>query len=421
MSIQMTGGAVETIDDRASQDKVDRLKMMFMSKNPWWACVVVDVPIEVRSHSRAGHDLRLLTKVAATDGSTVYLMPEFFRTATIDVMYSVVCHEYQHIVRMHSYRMEHRDPSVWNVACDHVVNLDILEGGGQLPDGGFHDPKYKGWEEERIYADLTQGGSQKPDQPDAGQAGSGEPQQGGGPMDHGVVIEPRNPDGSAMTMDQLAQKIEDHKSKIRMAQAMQESMGVGDGSSGASRMLSELVEPKRNWREEMRLYVSSKGNPIGRAWNRLDRRSMSIGVWLPAEVKEGMDWVVVGMDVSGSTSQRESDAFIANFTRIRKLIPIKRMTIVPFDTDVIHSDIVELKKGDKYNHEFKWGGGTCVAGLFNWIHRSKSSPDCVIIFSDMDFNYSFDNHGIDPLWVSTTPLKNLRGRPKCGRVIEIGL
>lgn len=405
----------ESINDRATRDRVDQLKMMFMQQNPWWACVVVDVPILVQNHTKSGQFLGAITKVAATDGTGVYLMPGFFRTATIDVLSAVINHEYQHIVRMHSYRMDGRDSRTWNIACDHVVNLDILGSGGQLPDGGFHDAKYTGWEEERIYMDLIR----KP------QDGEGEAQpmmgdgSGGNPSDQGVVVKAMNADGSPMTEDQVQQAIGDMKAKIVMAQSMMKGMGEGD--SPGSRMLSELVEPKRNWREEMRLFVSRKGKPIGRSWNRLDRRSMSQGVWIPAEVKEGMDWVVIAMDVSGSTSQRESDAFIANFIKIRNSIPIKRMTIVPFDTRVIVEGIVDLKKGGKYAHEFKWGGGTDVQDLFDWISKSKTKPECVIIFTDMDFNYGFDNHGIQPLWASSVPIRNLRNTPKCGRVIEIGL
>lgn len=407
----------EFMNDRATQDKVDQLKMMFMQQNPWWACVVVDVPIMVRNYTLAGHSLGHMTKVAATDGRAVYLMPEFFKSATLNVIAAVINHEYQHIVRMHSFRMEGRDPQRWNIACDHVVNLDILGNGGELPQGGFHDAKYKDWEEERIYADLEDQASQQ-------QGGEGQPLIGeggpGNPSEYGIVIESRNDDGTPLTADQANQLVEDLKSKIKMAQAMIEAAGVGQDPGSSSRMLQDLVEPKKNWREEMRLFISRKGHPVGRWWNRLDRRGMQQGVWIPAEIREGMEWVVIGMDVSGSTSQRESDAFIANFTKIRNTIPINRMSIVPFDTDVVLNDIVELKRGDKYSHPFTWGGGTDVQGLFNWIAKGKKAPDCVIIFTDMDFSYDFNNHGIQPLWASTKPIKQLHDRPKCGRIIEIG-
>lgn len=407
--------------DRATQDRVDQLKMMFMQENPWWACVVSDIPITVQNFTRSGQDLTSATKVAATDGGCVYLMPGFFESAPIHEISAVVNHEYQHIVRMHSYRMEGRRPDLWNVACDHVINLDIQSNGGQLPEGGCCDKKYTGWEEERIYMDLIDQAQQQPPPPptEVQISISGDGQ--GNPSDQGIVIEARNDDGSPLTADQANELVEDLKAKVRMAQAMQEGAGFGDGSSPGSRILQDLVTPRKNWREEMRLFIRRKGKAIGRAWNRLDRRSMSQGVWVPAEVKEGMDWVVIGMDVSGSTSQRESDAFIANFTKIRNSIAVNRMSIVPFDTRVILDNIVELKKGGKYNHSFAWGGGTDVQDLFDWIHKGGKKPDCVIIFTDMDFSYDFDNHGINPLWASTKPLKSLSRKPKCGRVIEINL
>lgn len=396
----------ERLNDRQTEDECDQLKIMYMQEYPLWACVVADVPVMVQTHTRSGLDLRHLTEVGATDGRTIYFLPEFWRKSTISTRVAVFAHECEHIARMHSLRMMGRDPRLWNVACDHTINLSLTEDGKTLPDGGCCDPKYTGWDEERIYADLE---SQCQDQD----------QNGTGASPFSVVVELRNEDGSPVTQQQIEEIKSEMNSKIKMAVSMAKRAGK-DGAT-EMRSLSELVEPKRNWREELRLFVSSSGTPIGRTWTRLERRPLVVGLWVPAQVKSGIDWVVVGFDVSGSTSQRETDAFISNVEQIRRTMPIKRMTVVPFNHGLIEEDIFDLKFGTRFKKEFSWGGGTYVQPVFDWIQKQSGKPNCVMIFSDMEFDYDLRHYGISPLWVSTTPLKRLGGVPSFGRVIEIGV
>jgi predicted metal-dependent peptidase len=65
----------------------------------------------------------------------------------------VLAHEMLHVGLRHGARRQGRDPFLWNVACDYVINGWLVEMGlGDLPPfGALHDPALKGLSAEAVY------------------------------------------------------------------------------------------------------------------------------------------------------------------------------------------------------------------------------------------------------------------------------
>lgn len=65
----------------------------------------------------------------------------------------VLAHEMLHVGLRHGARRQGRDPFLWNVACDYVINGWLVEMGlGELPPfGALHDPALKGLSAEAVY------------------------------------------------------------------------------------------------------------------------------------------------------------------------------------------------------------------------------------------------------------------------------
>lgn len=64
----------------------------------------------------------------------------------------VLAHEMLHAALRHGDRVGGRDPYLWNVACDYVVNGWLLElAVGTMPDGLLHDPQLAGLSAEQVY------------------------------------------------------------------------------------------------------------------------------------------------------------------------------------------------------------------------------------------------------------------------------
>ena len=64
-------------------------------------------------------------------------------------------HEVLHMALLHVTRRQNRDPHIWNIAADIVVNdLIIRNTPFKLPDGAIIDKKYRDKSVEYIYESL---------------------------------------------------------------------------------------------------------------------------------------------------------------------------------------------------------------------------------------------------------------------------
>lgn len=69
----------------------------------------------------------------------------------------VLAHEFLHTALRHDMRREERDPVLWNVACDYVVNLWLCEMDiGSTPEFILLDQSFRGMSVESVYDLLTQ-------------------------------------------------------------------------------------------------------------------------------------------------------------------------------------------------------------------------------------------------------------------------
>lgn len=64
----------------------------------------------------------------------------------------VLAHEFLHAALRHDVRRQDRNPILWNVACDFVVNDWLMEMGvGAMPDFALHDLAFRGMAAEGVY------------------------------------------------------------------------------------------------------------------------------------------------------------------------------------------------------------------------------------------------------------------------------
>jgi predicted metal-dependent peptidase len=68
----------------------------------------------------------------------------------------VIAHEILHAALRHDTRAAGRDPWLWNVATDLVINGWLIElNVGSLPEGSLYDPQLKGWSADEVYERIT--------------------------------------------------------------------------------------------------------------------------------------------------------------------------------------------------------------------------------------------------------------------------
>ena len=118
---------------------------------------------------------------AGTNGTWVRFNPAFCDPLTDEELFGLVLHESVHVVLMHMWRRESRDPSLWNYANDALINAYIRSRGWQLPKGGVNVHWVReSMSSEEVYAKLKE----NPPPPRKG-SGSGDGDDDGKPDGYG--------------------------------------------------------------------------------------------------------------------------------------------------------------------------------------------------------------------------------------------
>jgi predicted metal-dependent peptidase len=86
----------------------------------------------------------------SAEAAEIYLNP--LRRHSDEEWRFILAHEMLHAALRHQDRCGARDPFLFNVAADYVINGWLLEMGvGTMPEGLLHDPELKGWSAEEVY------------------------------------------------------------------------------------------------------------------------------------------------------------------------------------------------------------------------------------------------------------------------------
>jgi len=94
---------------------------------------------------------------AATDGRNLYYNTQFFNAMNNKEIEFVIAHEILHCVYDHLTRRDDRNPMLYNIAADYIVNnLLVRDRIGAKPKvvDCFQDFKYEGWTSEEVYDEL---------------------------------------------------------------------------------------------------------------------------------------------------------------------------------------------------------------------------------------------------------------------------
>ncbi|MFC5471501.1 VWA-like domain-containing protein [Cohnella suwonensis] len=242
---------------------------------------------------------RLSISVAAVDAEMkeIYMNP----AAGLDEQENrfVMAHEILHVGLRHHARAEGRDPYLWNVACDYVINHWLLEMGlGAFPRvGGLLDPELKGLSAEAIYDRIVT--DMRLYRKLATFRGVG----------LGDIMEPRTPDWwnrkDGISLDEF------YRSALSQGLVYHEEQNRGLLPAGLVEEIKALAQPPIPWDVELAKWFDHYFSPIEkiRTYARVSRRQSSTPDiprprWIPnAGDEEGRTFGVV-LDTSGSMDSK---------------------------------------------------------------------------------------------------------------------
>ena len=143
------------------------LKRKMLVKYPFFGSVVASV----------GYKENKDIPTAGTDGETIYYNPEYLESLSVEEQTFVFAHEVCHIAFNHILRSEGKDPKLWNIATDGVINQFLKRDGLKMAKGGVDIAEAINYDAEQLYEKLLQEKQQRQQRQQNGQ-GNGQNQQG---------------------------------------------------------------------------------------------------------------------------------------------------------------------------------------------------------------------------------------------------
>lgn len=349
---------------------------------------------------------------AYTDGENKKYSRSFVSTIKDDAkLRGLILHENLHVALKHillGKAMFKENRKLANMAADFVVNDIIVNIDGKiptgeklvdLPDGGLYHPMFHNWSMREVYDYLKQNCK------DGGGGGKG---QGNDPSPHGNGDKGDNDedeDGSGGSLEVKvgddtfnSDTLDEHdfeadldpdKAK-EMSEKVERALREGGMLAGrlggqVPRCITELLEPKIDWRDVLREFVTSAMRGKDElTWRRLSKRHMANDLYLPSVENETVGEMVVAIDTSGSIGGRELNEFASELASICEMVNPERVRVLWWDTSVHGEQIFEDNyQGIEHLLKPKGGGGTRVSCVSEWLEKNpKVNAECVIVFTD---------------------------------------
>lgn len=149
-AVDVAGGRIARLGDSAPQhSRAQEARSWFISSYPLLGALAA--AFTIIEDPRICNQLSI--SIAAVDAQRreIFMHP----AAALDEQECrfVIAHELLHVGLRHDARRQGRDPFLWNVACDYVINGWLVEMAvGRMPRMGLlHDPALKGLSAEAIY------------------------------------------------------------------------------------------------------------------------------------------------------------------------------------------------------------------------------------------------------------------------------
>lgn len=348
-----------------------------------------------------------------TDGIYLWFNPAFAKDLNDIQLRTVLIHEVIHPMLLHIFRRGERDPIIWNIACDYLVNnmimryiehsqkanksvyfcplTDIPFNDGKEKFQWVQDFKYEGMSAEDVYEKILQSAKKIKVKCLVGEFTDG----GGGQLKD----KDGNPVGQ-MSPEQIKDLEEQWKNNVIQASITAKQQGKMPGN--LEKLIDNLLEPKIPWQDVLRRFIrQSAKNEYN--WMRPNKRMLAQrsskypnGLYFPSLHSEIMGHIGVIIDSSGSTWPI-LDEFVSEIQAIVDLCQPERLTLLEVDDAV--QQVKEYEPGDLIDFKIRGCGGTSFIPGFKYIDDMDDKPLCVVYLSDLEGTFPKEEPDYPVLWV----------------------
>lgn len=416
-----------------------------------------------------------------TDGVNMWVNPAFWASLSLEHKVAALAHEVGHKMLLHCSRRGARDPYLWNVAADYVVNGILAQNGFSLKDDWLQKDEYIGWSVEAVYSDLESKAT-KVGKPNYGQGGkdgksemgeegapsqpSGEQGDGGadsGDGDTGGTGEDGAPNngqsqsgpsegdsggdgsgsgqGNSVTYnvpgvpkswndkyrdikDMQGSKETVDKIEKEVMDAVEKAIMTAKAHGnvpGGMEAYDDLMQPsKEPWYNHLHRYMQSLSMSEYN-WARINRRQLvQHQLFTPDHYSEALESVAFAIDCSGSVfGPAEQANFAGHVNAILAEAKPNKTHVLYFDAIIQRHDELDYGCLDFHTRP-KGGGGTDFRPIFEKIEEEGVVPEILVILTDCYGSFPEEAPPYPVIWASIIDPEQLGGYlPPFGETIFV--
>ena len=386
------------------------LKRKMLVKYPFFGSVVASV----------GYKENKDIPTAGTDGETIYYNPEYLEGLSVEEQTFIFAHEVCHIAFNHILRSEGKNPELWNIATDGVINQFLKRDGLKMAPGVVDMAEAINYDAEQLYEKQSQEQS-------GGESGEDSQKEDKSKQDVGHDTHSMWEQAVKKHKEQQEKTDKKDKEKTEL-----ESMGEKDA-------FKKNLEDKKKQLQELKEAISKQASQAGASTNGDIRTVNDIGTAKPLidwryvlreAIKYDVDWsyknatledgvvsanleeqpmpeTEIVIDTSGSINE----VLLKNFLReCKNILQHTKLKVGCFDTEFYGFHEIRTEE-DIEKMRFEGGGGTdfdVAVGAFSRRVENK------IIFTDGEA--SMPDMPLDAIWIV---FGNRKIYPNGGKVIYI--
>lgn len=323
---------------------------------------------------------------------------EFIESLSIDEAMAVLCHEVEHIIRMHmarrKYIKDENNNKLWNIACDWVINgHSDNKNIKNLPDNACYIPdrndkiwegcdfnelsmcniteEYYDWLKKNTAIEEKNGLSIIYACGDTDEGINEGINDGTNKLDDAKIIVISTIDDHDIWKESSASEDEMRRTAKNLSDAATRLAGSTPG--GLVDSINRLNEPSKNWTFIWKDILGRAAGNKRKTYSRRNRKRDSFGI--KGTSRRASIPLVLGVDVSGSMTQKILQKV---FSEVESMSKAFKITLIQFDCAV--TSVSKYHKGDWKNIKIVGRGGTRFEPFFDYIEENNivGKMNCVL-------------------------------------------
>ena len=330
---------------------------------------------------------------AATNGRDEVYGRQFIKGMPDKQLRFVILHETLHKAFRHLItwvKLYKEDPMLANAACDYVINYMLVQMDPNeeliafpMKNGerfGLYDAKYAGMHAKQVFDLLKQEQKGNGEGDPKGKKGSSPGSSpGSGSFDE------HDWEGAKELSKEDKQELEQEIDQALRQGRMADERANGKGAGNVNRDLADLLDPKIDWREVLREFVTATCSAKDTSsWRRVNRRFLAEDVYLPKLIGERVGLLDIGVDTSGSISGKQITAFLSEIRGIVETVRPEAIDLIYWDYSVQSHEEYDEASIDSLvtSTRPRGGGGTDPTCMMRYLDEKHILPACIIMLTD---------------------------------------